>query len=787
MTTTRAIGQSVVRGEGPDKVTGKSVYAADVTLPGMLRGKALRSPFPHARIVSIDTEQAKAVPGVHAVITAADLPGSLVGRRLRDLPVLARDVVRFVGEKVAAVAAETQEAVEEALLLIDVEYEELPAVFDAHAAMEPNAPTLHPDMSGYEGLPQPESGLNNVFAHITWGQGDVEQGFAEADLVFEHTFNAQLMHQAYIEPHACVVSASPPMDSPSQEGNASLHSHPQGRDTGEVDVWVNNKDPYALREQLAAVWGMDEERIVLHPCSIGGDFGGKGSFMDVPLCYYLSLHSGRPVKMVMDYIQELMAANPRHPAAMTIRSGVKRDGTLVARQARVVFDSGGYGAFKPTVYLRGADHLCGVYRIPHARIDSYMVYTNNVPKGHMRSPAKPQVVFAVEAHTDLIAREMGIDPYQFRQMNLLRDGDASPVGHVWQDIRAEETLRRAADAIGWGEHHTQGRGGFESRSYARPCEGTLTGRGLAITDLSQGVGRFAAKISMNSSGRPTLHMAFWDTGTGSHTVLRQMVAQELSVPVDEVDIELQDTSEMPFSSGSGGTRVTYTAGQAVVGAARELRRKLIREAAPLLDSPEEDVSLQSGRVVVGPSPLRPAYYRTINIGEVVAHVGDGTIEAEYEFASEPPDVTSFCAQAAEVEVDPETGQITVTRFVTAHDVGAILNPLMHQGQVEGGVIQGLGYALMEELLTEDGHISTLSFGDYKIPTSADVPELVTVLVEGNSGPAPYRSKGIGESANIPVAAAIANAVTDAIGVPVTSLPLTAEKALRAIRSRGREG
>ena len=746
-TTTRAIGQSVVRGEGPDKVTGKSVYAADVSLPGMLWGKALRSPFPHARIVSIDTERAKAAPGVHAVITAADLPDSLVGRRLRDMPVLARDVVRFAGEKVAAVAADTQEALEEALLLIDVEYEELPAVFDAHEAMSPDAPALHPDMSGYEGLPQPESGVRNVFAHVAWGQGDVEQGFSEADLVFEHTFNAQLMHQAYIEPHACVVSAEP---------------------SGQVRAWVNNKDPYALREQLAAVWGMDEERIVLHPCSIGGDFGGKGSFMDVPLCYYLSLHSGRPVKMVMDYIQELMAANPRHPATMTIRSGVKRDGTLVARQARVVFDSGAYGAFKPTVYLRGADHLCGVYRIPHARIDSYMVYTNNVPKGHMRSPAKPQVVFAVEAHTDLIAGEMGIDPYEFRRMNLLSDGDSSPVGHVWKDIRAGETLRRAAEAAGW-----------ETPRPAKP--GMLTGRGLAITDLSQGVGRFAARISMNSTGRPTLRMAFWDTGTGSHTVLRQMVAQELSVPVDEVDIELLDTSEMPFSSGSGGTRVTYTAGQAVVGAARELRRRLIREAAPLLDSPEEDVTLQSGRVVVGPSPLRPAYYRTINIGEVVAHVGDGAIEAEYEFASEPPDMTSFCAQAAEVEVDPETGEVTVQRFVTAHDVGAILNPLMHQGQVEGGVIQGLGYALMEELLTEDGHISTLSFGDYKIPTSADIPELVTVLVEGGNGPAPYRSKGIGESANIPVAAAIANAVADAIDAPVASLPLTAEKVLAAIR------
>ena len=746
-TTTRAIGQSVVRGEGPDKVTGKSIYAADVSLPGMLWGKVLRSPFPHARIISIDTTAAKAVPGVRAVITAADLPDSLVGRRLRDMPVLARDVVRFVGEKVVAVAAETEAAAEEALLLIDVEYEELDAVFDAHEAMDTDAPTLHPGLSGYEGLPQPESEINNVFAHITWGQGDVEQGFAEADLVFEHTFNAQLMHQAYIEPHACVVSAG---------------------ESGRVQVWVNNKDPYALREQLAAVWGVAEEHIVLHPCSIGGDFGGKGSFMDVPLCYYLSLHSGRPVKMVMDYIQELMAANPRHPATMTVRSGVKRDGTLVARQARVVFDSGGYGAFKPTVYLRGADHLCGVYRIPHARIDSYMVYTNNVPKGHMRSPAKPQVVFAVEAHTDLIARELGMDPYKFRQMNLLQNGDASPVGHVWEDIRAEETLRRAADAVGW-------------ETPKPDKDGLLTGRGLAITDLSQGVGRFAAKISMNSSGHPTLHMAFWDTGTGSHTVLRQMVAQELSVPVDEVDIELLDTSEMPFSSGSGGTRVTYTAGQAVVGAARELKRQLIRAAAPLLDSPEEDITLQSGRVVVGPSPLRPAYYRTINIGEVVAHVGDGTIMAEYEFASEPPDLTSFCAQAAEVEVDPETGAVTVKRLVSAHDVGAILNPLMHQGQVEGGVIQGLGYALMEELHTEDGHISTVSFGDYKIPTIADIPELVTVLVEGNNGPAPYRSKGIGESANIPVAAAIANAVADAIGASVPSLPLTAEKVLRAMR------
>ena len=749
--TTRVIGQSIVRGEGPDKVTGKSVFAADVVLPGMLWGKALRSPFPHARIVSIDTAQARAVPGVHAVITAADLPEALVGRRLRDMPVLARDRVRFAGEKVAAVAADDLDAAEEALLLIDVEYEELPQVFDAEEAMTPGAPVLHSAMLAYQGLPQPPSGLDNVFAHITWGKGEVDQGFAESDLVFEHSYNAQLMHQAYIEPHACVVSVEP---------------------SGMVQAWVNNKDPYVLRGQLAAVWNIPEERIVLNPCNIGGDFGGKGSFMDVPLCYYLSLHSGRPVKMVMDYIQELMAANPRHPAVMTIKTGVKRDGTLWARQARVVFDSGAYGAFKPTVYLRGADHLCGVYRIPHARIDSYMVYTNNVPKGHMRSPAKPQVVFAVESHMDMIARELEMDPLEFRLKNVLKEGDSSPVGHVWQQVRAEDTLKRAAEAAGWSRPKAADSG---------TKAGTLTGRGMAITDLAQGVGQFAAKVSIAADGRPRLHMALWDTGTGSHTVLRQMVAEVLTVPVDEVDIELLDTASMPFSSGSGGTRVTYTAGQAVVGAARELRRRLIRTAAPLLDSPEEDVSLQSGRLVVGPSPLRPAYYRTISIGEAVAHADGESLVAEYDVASEPPDITSFCTQVAEVEVDPETGQVTVGRIVTAHDVGTVLNPLLHQGQVEGGVIQGLGYALMEELQTEDGHISTLSFGDYKIPTSNDIPELVTVLVEGQSGPAPYASKGIGESSNIPVAGAIANAVADATGARITSLPLTAEKVLRAIR------
>ena len=487
--TRSAIGQSITRGEGPDKVTGKSVYAADVSLPGMLWGKILRSPYPYARIISIDTTQALALPGVHAVVTGDDMPDARIGRRMVDMPVLAQGVVRFIGEKVAAVAADDPDIADEALLLIDVEYEELDAVFDAEEAMEPDAPALHPDMESYSGLPQPPSGINNAFAHITWGKGDIEQGFHESDLVFEHTFNAQLMHQAYIEPHACVVSAE-------ADGN--------------VQIWANNKDPYMLRDQLAGCWSVPAESIVLNPSTIGGDFGGKGSFMDVPLCYYLSKHSGRPVKMVMDYIQELMAGNPRHPAVMYIKTGVMKDGTIKARQARAVFDSGAYGAFKPTVYLRGADHLCGVYNIPHAKIDSYTVYTNNVPRGHMRSPAKPQVVFAVESHMDMIAHELGMDAHEFRLKNVMREGDASPIGRHWQQIKAEETLVAAAKAADLGQ--------------TMPAN---TGWGMAMTDLVQGTGQFAAKIGLTDEGNPQLHMAFWDTGTGSHTVLRQMVAEEL--------------------------------------------------------------------------------------------------------------------------------------------------------------------------------------------------------------------------------------------------------------------
>jgi carbon-monoxide dehydrogenase large subunit len=651
-----------------------------------------------------------------------------------------------MGEKVAAVAAETLEAAEEALDLIAVEYEELPPVFDPLEAMQPSAPTLHPQMASYEGLPQPVSTVPNVFAHNTWSKGDMAEGFGAADLIFEHTFTSQLMHQGYIEPHACVVHID---------------------DTGRAQVWANNKGPFMLRDQLAAVWEVPTEQIRVHPTSIGGDFGGKGSFMDVPLCYYLALHSGRPVKMIMDYIQELMAGNPRHPALITLRTGVTDDGRILAHQARTVFNSGAYGAFKPRVYIGGASQSGGPYRIPHVHIDSYMVYTNNVPCGHMRSPGKPQVAFAVESHMDMMAKELGLDPYAFRLQNILKDGDTTPVGSNLQHIRAEETLRKAAEAAGWG------------RIEKKPNVGI----GIAIADQSQGAGQSSASVTIDADGQVKLFMSLWDTGTGAHTIMRQIVAETLTLPSQQVTLVMQDTDAIPFESGPGGTRVTYTAGQAAFGAAQDLRDKLLAVAAELFEEPVDRIQLSQGRFMIAENPQHALSVEGV-VKQAIPPTGE-PIRGDMSVTSTPPGITSFCAQVAEVEVDPDTGQVTVKKIVSAHDVGTILNPLTHQGQIEGGMIQGLGYALMEELLTEDGQISTLSLGDYKIPTTNDIPELVTVLLEPSPGPAPYQSKGIGESSNIPVAAAIANAVADAVGGRIMDLPITAEKVFAALNTKRR--
>ena len=744
MTTYEVVGKPVTREDGPEKVSGAHLYPADVARPGMIIGKVLRSPFPHARIVRIDTSRAAALAGVRAVVTGQELTGMRVGRFLRDVPPLAEDKVRFVGEKVAAVAADDPDTAEEALLLIDVEYEELAAVFDPLAAMAPGAPVVHEGSVSYDSSSGPVEPRGNVVYQNSWSGGDLDQGLRESDLIFEHTFTTPWVHQGYMEPYSCIVEVD---------------------DSGQVQVWANNKQPFRLRWQLAGALGLPEDRITINPCGIGGNFGGKAGAMNVPVAHALAQRSGRPVQMIMSYIEELMAGNPRHPSVITIKTGMKNDGRFWARQAQVVYNGGAYGGFRGSLNLSGGRQAGGgPYRMPNFQIDTYTVYTNNVPCGSYRAPGEPQAVFAVESHTDMIAAEMGIDPYELRLRNVVQEGDISGTGQRFDHLHGEETLRRAAEAGSW-------------RS---PKAGLHVGRGIALEQRPQGQAVFNAKVSVDENGRATVFSSVPDTGVGFHTVARQVVAEDLGIPVEDVGLVQIDTSLVDFDTGAGaGTSVG--AANAALGAAQEARQKLTGLAAEFYGWAEERIVFRQGRVYVDGDPEKGVPIRELAARSVAALGSD--ITGDVTTAAEEPNVTSFCAQVAEVAVDSETGKIKVHRIVTSHDVGTVFNPLGHQGQIDGAVIQGLGYALMEELQSEDGRISTLSLGDVKIPAIADVPELVTVLVESVDGNGPYQGKAIGENPISPVAPAIANAVFDAVGVRITDLPVTSEKVRAALKKR----
>ena len=747
MTTYSVVGRPVTQEDGPDKVSGKHVYPADVILPGMLFGKILRSPYPHARILRIDTSRAAGLPGVRAVITGQHLKGMRVGRYLLDVPPLAEDKVRFVGEKVAAVAADDPDTAEEAITLIDAEYEPLPAVYDSLEAMKPGAPLVHEDSPTYDSASGPVQPVGNVVYHNSWSGGELDQGFRESDLIFEHTFTTPWVHQGYMEPYSCIVDID---------------------DSGHAQVWANNKQPFRLRWQLASALRLPENQITVNPCGIGGDFGGKAGAMNVPVAYRLAQLSGRPVQMIMSYIEELMAGNPQHPSVVTIKTGMKKDGRFWAQEARVVYNGGAYGGFRGSLNLSGSRQAGGgPYRIPNFQIDSFMVYTNNVPCGSYRAPGEPQAVFAIESHIDMIAREMGMDPYELRLRNVVQEGDVSGTGQSFRHLHGEETLRRAADSANWGAVK----------------EGPHFGRGMALGQRPQGQAVFVGRVILDENGQATVFSSVPDTGVGFYTVARQVVAEDLGIPVEDVELVRIDTDQVPFETGAGaGTSVGGA--HAALGAAQEVRQQLTGLAAEFFGWPEERIVFKEGRVFVDGDQAKGVSLAELAARSVAA-LG-GSISGEMTTDIQEPEVTSFCAQVADVEVDPETGQVKVNRIVTAHDVGIIFNPLGHQGQIDGAVIQGMGYALMEELQSEEGRISTLSLGDVKIPTIPDIPELVTVLVEHPEGNGPYQGKAIGENPISPVAPAIANAVYDAVGVRICDLPITAEKVLAALKEKAKE-
>lgn len=721
------IGAPVPRIEGPEKVTGRAQYAADISLPGMLWGKILRSPVPHARIKSIDGSRARRLPGVHAVVTGRDVPGHYMGKILRDMPVLCWDRVRYVGDRVAAVAAESPEIAEEAIRLVEVKYEELPAVFDPLEALEPTAPQLHDNVAAYDGFPfeRRADDLHNGQTRLFWTKGDVERGLREADLVLEHTFRIPSRHQGYLEPYASVMAID---------------------DDGRVQAWCSSKAPFRARIQLAKAVSIPEEKIKVNVVCVGGDFGGKGDARDLPIAYFLAKQSGRPVKIIMTYGEELTASNPTHPTVITIQSGVNRDGRLVARWVRCVHASGAYGALKPNAALSTWHYVGGAYRVPHTSFEFLQVYTNTVPGGYFRAPGAHQYTFALESHTDLIAKELGLDPVEFRMRNILSEGEEDAVGNKLRGFKAREVLQAALKAVGWregrlaealeaggGDDHP---GPFESlREHP-----TLRGRGVALFGRQIGGGAGGAILTAEADGTYTVISPTFDVGTGTHTIVRQMVAKEMGVPLDRVHVHVGDTDSAPFDEGPRASRVTYTEGGAVLKACGEMRERLSNERLPVTVTVQHDAPQQH-------------------------------------------DVMYFSAQVAEVEVDRDTGRVKVHRVVSAHEVGTIINPVTHQGQIDGGFATGYGLAMTEELVSEEGRITNGNLGDYKLPTVADLPPLETVLVPSPGGTGPYEAKAIGELANNATAAAIANAVADAAGARLFELPLTADRIYRALKEQ----
>lgn len=744
---TSVIGARVPRIEGEEKVTGKARYAADINLPGMLWAKILRSPYPHARILRVDTSRAEALPGVRAVLTGGDVKGHYQGKRIYDMPVLCWDKVLFIGDRVAAVAADTADTAEEALQLIDIEYEELPAVFDPLEAMKPEAPRLHDDVAGYAGAPTENlaTDLNNGLTRVTWGKGDVEQGFAQADRVIEHVFRTPTRHQGYLEPQACIVD----IDS-----------------RGKVQVWVSSKGPYGTRTQISRSIGLPEEQVRINPINVGGDFGGKGGAADVPIAYFLAKKAGRPVKIVMTYTEELTAANPAHPAVITIRSGLTNDGRIVARQMQAVHNSGAYGAQKPISASIGGAGTAGPYRIDNTAIEALQIYTNTAPNGFWRAPGALQAMFAVECHMDLLAQEMGMDPAEFRLMNMVSEGAENALGVRLVGVKARETLQAALDAAGWGT----------------PKPSPTYGRGIAMYERFTGAGAAWLGLRAETDGTLTITTVAGDQGSGLRTVLTQTVAEEMGVPLADIEVEMTDTDSgaFPVDIGFGGSRSTNVGSNAAIEASRELRERLLPEAAEMLECSTEELAFSGGRFAMRMNPSR-----SVPIGEVMSRAtqnGPVSVAVKVEVPMQRSS-TSFVAQVAEVEIDTETGQVKLVRFVTAHDVGTIINPTSHQGQIDGGVVMAIGQGMMEEIISEDGRVVTANLGDYKLPTVADIPELVTVLVQSDSGPAPYEAKAIAEMANNSAPAAIANAVADAVGVRLYDIPVTAEKVLEGLARR----
>jgi CO/xanthine dehydrogenase Mo-binding subunit len=755
ITQRRVVGKSLPRFDAPGKVTGTAVYAADFALPGMLVGKVFRSTVPHARLVRLDTARARALPGVRAVIAAADIPDVRYGGALKDETVFARDRVRYVGQPVAAVAATTPEAADAALAAIEAVYEPLPAVLDLDAALAPGAPLVHEDWRSYTAIPILHRD-GNVCNRARIVVGDVERGFAEADRIFEHRFRTAMVHQGYTEPRAAVA---------------------QWDSSGTVTVWSNTQLPFDVQNTLAEILAIPPSRIRIVVPGIGGGFGGKLRIGMEHFAALLARKTGRPVKAMTTSEEELTAAYPRQGTVVELKTGVTTDGRITAKEGRIWFDTGAFAGSGPGVASVATLVLAGPYRIPNLRLEGYAVYTNKTNCGSYRAPSGPQSNFAVESQMDVIADALGLDPLEFRLRNIVREGDEGPTGQVLNAVGLEECLLEAAGAIGWKDR--------------RP--GPWRGKGLACGWWTTTGGSSGVYVKINPDGTVALNTGAAEIGTAALTGAAQVLAEELGVDLADINVVSADTFSTPFDFGAQGSRTAFAVGNACRAAVADLQRQLFALAASQLGVEAAACTLADKHVVAGDRRLSLAELARLSQltgGGLIAHgtfIAPPTaydtkrVEAHVYPAFHSP---SFHAHAVEVSVDPETGEITVEKYVVAQDVGFAMNPKYIEGQIEGGVAQGLGQALSEEIVYEDGRVRNPNLTDYKMPTTLDMPRVQTILVQHPSLVGPYGAKGVGEPPNIEPPAAVANAVAAATGLRITSLPITAEKVALGLRDAG---
>ena len=752
-----------------ERVSGRINYVLNFELPGMLVGRILRSPFPHARLVSVDASHAARLEGVLAVLTRNDFDPATgfngrYGRVFRDQTVVAFDKVRFVGDPVAAVAGLNEDIAEEALSLIKVDYEELPAVFDEEEALLPDAPLVHdprPKQQPMFGkLIQDLPRGSNICSHFKLRRGDVERGFREADFVFEDVFHSPAAQHVALEPHVTVAQYS--------------------RD--KLTIWTSTQMPHAIRSQMAELFHLPLARVRVVVETLGGGFGSKGSLRLEPIVSFLARKSNRPVKIVLKREEEFVTVC-KHPATISMKTGVTKDGVLVARQVSANFNTGAYSDIGPIVARNGGSAMSGPYRIPHVWIDSRAVWTNLVPAGALRGFGVPQAAWAYESQMDMIAERLGLDPVDFRRKNLLRDDDIFATGEKLDGMHYEELLDRAAASVNWTERDARWLATDRGANHKVPL---WRGKGLALViKATITPSTSSAVLKLNEDGSLNVLTSSVELGQGAKTVLAQIAAEALRIPLGFVSVSDPDTDLTPYDQQTSSSRTTFSMGGAIGKAAEDLRQQILEKGAELLEAAVNDLVLAEGRVVVRGSPGRSLGY-----GEIVLRSNQGNLIGNGAFSTRGgldlqtgQGIGSVHwhqgAIACEVAVDVETGKVEVLHLSPCVFAGRVVNPRLCELQLEGSAIFGQGQALFEEMVYDDhGQILNRNLGDYNIPSFDDIPRKLnpsTIELQGS-----HEVHGIGETLLPPVMAAIGNAVYNAVGVRVRDLPLTAEKVLREL-------